>query len=133
MKITKQARRGAKQLFRSCLVNGLLDENRALQAVSQTLALRPRGYMALLAHFQRLLQLDADRRLARIESAIPLSAEIQAAVRSSLERRYGPGLNFNFSQNPALLGGMRVQVGSDVYDGSIRTRLNRVKEAFESA
>jgi F-type H+-transporting ATPase subunit delta len=133
MKITKQARRGAKKLFESCLVNGLLDENRARQAVSQMLSIRPRGYLAVLAHFQRLLRLDAQRRLARVESANSLSAEMQAAVRSSLERRYGPGLTYEFSQDPSLLGGMRVQVGSDVYDGTIRARLNRVKEAFETA
>jgi F-type H+-transporting ATPase subunit delta len=133
MKISKQARRGAKQLARSCLVNGLLDENRARQAVNQLLAVRPRGYFAILTHFQRLLKLDAARRLARVESAVPLSPPLQAALKANLERRYGAGLTFQFSQTPALLGGVRVQVGSDVYDGSIRARLNEVREAFESA
>jgi F0F1-type ATP synthase delta subunit len=42
-------------------------------------------------------------------------------------------LNYRFSQVPALLGGVRVQVGSDVYEGSIRARLNEVQRAFESA
>ena len=69
MKISKQARREAKQLFRSCLVDGLLEENWARQAVDQLLALRPRGYVAILTHFQRMLKLDAERRLARVERA----------------------------------------------------------------
>jgi F-type H+-transporting ATPase subunit delta len=133
MKISKQARRGAKQLYRSCLVNGLLDENSARQAVNQLLVAKPRGYLAIVTHFQRLLKLDAERRLARVESAEPLSAPIQAELKANLERRYGGGLTFQFSQTPALLGGVRVQVGSDVYDGSIRARLNEVREAFESA
>ena len=133
MKISKQARREAKQLYRSCLDTGLLDENRARQAVNQLVSVRPRGYLAIVTHFQRLLELDAERRLARVESAVPLSAPLQAELKANLERRYGAGLTFQFSQTPALLGGVRVQVGSDVYDGSIRARLNEVSEAFESA
>jgi F-type H+-transporting ATPase subunit delta len=133
MKITKQARREAKQLFRGCLVNGVFDENRARQAIAQVLQARPRGFLAVLNHFQRLIKLECERRMARVESAAPLDAAQKAVIQSSLLQRYGPGLSFEFSQRPDLLGGVRVQVGSDVYDGSIRTRLNEVREAFESA
>ncbi len=133
MKITKQARREAKELFKSCVINGLLDENRVRQAVVQILAARPRGHLAILNHFQRLVKLDEDRRSARIESVIPLPATFQAGIKSSLERRYGRGLNFSFTQNPALLGGIRIRVGCDVYDGTIRARLNAVQQAFESS
>jgi F-type H+-transporting ATPase subunit delta len=133
MKVSKQSRREAKQLFYSCMANGVLDENRVRQAVDEVLATRPRRFVALLSHFQRLVKLDAERHLARVESAVALTGPDQAAVQASLERRYGRGLRFQFSQNPALLGGMRVQVGSDVFDGSVRTRLNEVRESFESA
>ncbi len=133
MKVNKQARRGAKHLFRGCAINGVFDENRARQAVAQVLQAKPRGYLAVLTHFQRLVKLECERRLARIESALPLNPAQQAAIQASLQQRYGPGLSFQFSQRPDLLGGVRVQVGSDVYDGSIRTRLNEVREAFESA
>jgi F-type H+-transporting ATPase subunit delta len=130
MKISKQARREAKELFRSCLANGLLDENRVRQAVQAVIAQKPRGYLAILSHFQRLVKLDLDRRTARVESAAPLSPDVQAAVQSNLGRKYGPGLNVSFAQDPALLGGMRIQVGSDVYDGSVQARLAALREAF---
>ncbi|MFO1501646.1 MAG: F0F1 ATP synthase subunit delta [Verrucomicrobiota bacterium] len=133
MKISKQARREAKQLFRTCQVNGLLDEARAREATDRLLADKPRGYVAVLNHFLRLVKLDAERRLARVESAVPLTGALQTEVKASLEKRYGRGLTFQFAHNPDLLGGLRVQVGSDLYDGSIRTRLNEVREAFESA
>jgi F-type H+-transporting ATPase subunit delta len=133
MKITKQARREAKELFRSCVRDGLLDDNRVRQAVVQMLTVRPRGYGAILAHFQRLLKLDEARRAARIESVAPLDAAAQSAIKANLERRYGRGLNFSFTQNPALIGGLRIRVGSDVYDGTIQARLNEVEEAFQSA
>ena len=130
MKITKQARRGAKQLFRSCLVNGLLDENRVRQVVQQVIAQKPRGYLAILSHFQRLVRLDVARRTAGIESAVQLPENLRTGVQTNLARRYGPGLNVSFAQNPDLIGGLRVQVGSDVYDGSIRARLAALAEGF---
>jgi len=130
MKISKQARREAKGLFRSCLVNGLLDESRARHAVQQTIAAKPRGYVAILSHFLRLVKLELERRNARIESAVPLSHDLQTSVQSSLARAYGPGLNISFGQNSSLLGGMRIQVGSDVYDGSIQARLAALRDSF---
>ena len=69
VKISKQARRDAKQLFHACRVNGLLDEAKVRQVVQQVIAAKPRGYLAILSHFQRLVKLDLDRRTARVESA----------------------------------------------------------------
>ena len=130
MKISKQARREGKELFRSCVVNGLLDDGRVRLAVKRVIEARPRGYLAILSHFERLVKLDLERRAARIESATPLPPDLQAAVESSLTRLYGPGLQLSYGQNPGLLGGMRIKVGSDVYDGSIRARLDRLQESF---
>jgi F-type H+-transporting ATPase subunit delta len=133
MKVPKQARRQAKALFRSCLVNGSLEASKARQVVDQVLAIRPRGYLPMLAHFQRLVKLDMDRRAARIESVAPLPPPLRSTIQSGLERRYGTGLDYTFAQSPHLLGGIRIKVGSDVYDGSVRGRLDDLKDAFESA
>jgi F-type H+-transporting ATPase subunit delta len=130
MKISKQARRDAKALFHSCVNNGVLDENRVRQAVQAVIAGKPRGYMAILQQLQRLVKLDLDRRSAKVESAVTLSPEQETAVKVDLNRKYGAGLNISFAQNPALLGGLRVQVGSDVYDGSVCGRLEALREAF---
>lgn len=130
MKISKQARRDAKQLFRLCVVAGVLDEARVRQALQQLGQLRPRGYAAILTHFHRLVKLEQERRTARIETAIPLPADLQGAVRSNLTRVYGPGLTMSFAENATLLGGMRVRVGSDVYDGSVRARLAALEQGF---
>ena len=130
MKITKQARRDAKQLFRGCVVNGVLDDNRARQTVQQIIGRKPRRYVAILTHFQRLVKLDVARRTAKIESAVELPEDLRIGVQTNLARRYGPGLSVSFAPKPALIGGLRVQVGSDVYDGSIRTRLAELAERF---
>lgn len=130
MKTPKQARRDAKQLFRSCCVDGLLDEGRARQVVGRVLAEKPRGYLAVLSHFQRLVKLDVERRTATVESAVPLAAELRDRLEANLGRLGGRGLGISFKENPALIGGLRVQVGCDVYDGSIQTRLARLGESF---
>jgi F-type H+-transporting ATPase subunit delta len=130
MKISKLARREAKELFRSCRVNSLLDENRARQAVQSIIAQKPRAYVEILSHFQRLVKLELERRTAKVETAVPLAPDLQGSVEASLSRVYGAGLNISFSQNPSLIGGMRIKVGSDVYDGSIQARLAALQESF---
>ena len=130
MKANKQARREAKQLFRLCLVNGLIEEKRARQVVQQIVAAKPRGYLATLSYFQRLVELDCARHTAKVESALALPADLQASVQAGLARVYGPGLTTSFAENPALIGGMRIRVGSDVYDGSVQGRLAALEQSF---
>ena len=126
----RQAKREATQLFRLCIPNGRLDENRVRQAVRQLIEAKPRGYLITLSLFRRLVKLELDQRTAKVESAVPLSADLQATVKTGLERAYGPGLDMSFAQNPSLIGGMRVQVGSDVYNGSVKARLAALEQSF---
>jgi F-type H+-transporting ATPase subunit delta len=130
MKIKKQAKREAKQLFRMCRVNGMLDEGRVRRVVQQIVAAGRRECPAILSHFGRLVKLDLARRTATIESAAPLPADLQAAIEAGLTRRYGRGLTTAFAHRPALIGGMRIQVGSDVYDGSVRAGLAALEQSF---
>ena len=130
MKISKQAQREARQLFRSCCVNGSLDENRVRQTVSVLLSRKPRDYVGILARLHRLLKLDLNQRTARVESAMPLSADLQGDVADRIRKNYGAGVDILFSQNPALIGGLKIQVGSDLYDGSVKTRLEKLEESF---
>jgi F-type H+-transporting ATPase subunit delta len=123
MKISKQARRDAKQLFNVCKVSGVLDESRVRQTVGEVIAKKPRGYVAILSHFHRLVKLDIERRSARVESAVATSEALQQAVKANLAQRYGQGLNVTFAVNPSLIAGLRVKVGSDVFDGSVKARL----------
>jgi len=120
VKISKQARRDGKALFNLCKTPAGLDEPRVRATVRAVIAQKPRGYIAILSHFQRLVKLEIARRTAEVESAAPLAAALQAAVTANLAARYGAGLTVKFAVNPALIGGLRVQVGSDVYDGSVK-------------
>lgn len=130
MKISKLAMREARELFRSCRVDGLLDENRVRKVVGLLLSQKPRGYMEILTRLQRLVKLDLEQRAARVESATPLPADLQTEVADGIKQKYGNGVNITFAQNPALIGGLRIQVGSDLYDGSVKTRLEKLEESF---
>ncbi|HOW63939.1 MAG TPA: F0F1 ATP synthase subunit delta [Candidatus Paceibacterota bacterium] len=126
MKITKYARKNARQLFRNCLVGGRLEETRVRQELDALLAQKPRSYLAIALHFQRLIKLHLADRTARVESAIPLEPGMADTLKARLTERHGPGLDFQFQHNSRLIGGLRVQVGSDVYDGSVRARLDQL-------
>jgi F-type H+-transporting ATPase subunit delta len=130
MKISKQAQRDARQLFRSCAVNGVLDEARVRQAVKLLSEKQPRGYVEILARLHRLVKLDSAKRTAKVEGAVEIPAEQQSGIKSNLESRYGAGLNVSYVVNPSLIGGLRIQVGSDLYDGSVKTRLEKLANSF---
>jgi F-type H+-transporting ATPase subunit delta len=130
MKSDKRAKRLAKQLFSYCHGDGLLDEDRTRQVVKRLIASGRRDGPAILAYLSRLVRLDLAQHAANIESASPLAANLQSSIQASLLRRYGPGLHTTFILRPSLIGGMRIQVGSDVYDGSILARLTAIDKGF---
>jgi F-type H+-transporting ATPase subunit delta len=130
MKTTRRARRRARSLYRSCIQGGLVDEDRARKAAALVARSGRRGRLPVLAHFQRLLRLDAARHRARVESASILPADLRAGIEAGLARLYGPGLRTSYSEEPALIAGVRISVASDVYDGSVRAALRRLQERF---
>jgi F-type H+-transporting ATPase subunit delta len=130
MKYSKQVRRDAKKLFRACQIEGLLNEARVRAVLQSVLQAKPKDYVPLLGCFHRLVKLDLNRRAAVIESVVPLAPAMQEQVKAHLTSRHGQGLDFQFAQVPGLIGGMRVRVGSNVYDSSIETKLSELRLQF---
>ena len=130
MKGNKQSRRGAKQLFKSCKVEGQLAEERVRQAVTLVIEKKPRGYFGILQELQRLVKLDVSSRSAGVESAVVLTEAQQQNIRESLGRLKGGEVTVEFAVNADLIGGMRVKIGDDVFDGSVKTRLATLSESF---
>jgi F-type H+-transporting ATPase subunit delta len=126
----KQAKRKATRLFRLCQAGDSLDENRARQVVRQVVTAGHKDCVAVLRHFLRLARLDCEQHTANIESATPLPADLQASLEAGLTRRYGAALVTAFAHRPSLIGGMRIQVGFDVYDGSVLAGLEALGKRF---
>ncbi len=131
MKRIRQAKRDAKELFRLCFVSGSLDEGRMRQVVERVCESKNRNRLNVLAQLRRLVELDRARHTATVESATPLPLAMQASVQAEISRVYGPGLTISFIDSPALIGGMRIKVGSDVYDGSVQARLTALEASFQ--
>ena len=130
MKITKEARKLSRQLFRLSLTDHRIDRAKVASLVQSILTEKPRHYLGGLEAFERLLRLELDKRHATIESATPLSEQTSSTVLNNLKQKYGDDLTTEFRVNPELIGGMRIKVGSDVWDGSVRQRLSHLAEQF---
>jgi F-type H+-transporting ATPase subunit delta len=128
MQVTKEVRRTARELLRASFTDGHLDSGRVASVVNFVLEKKPRNYLKLLEYYKRLLRLELEKRHARIETASPLEPAAANEITQNLSRRYGSDLTTEFVVNAALLGGMRVRVGSDVWDGSVQNRLERLQE-----
>lgn len=76
---------------------------------------------------ERLGVADAD-----VSSAHPLNDADKRQLVAVLEKRTGKKIEARFSEDPALVGGAVVRVGSTIYDGSVREQLNRFREQLET-
>jgi F-type H+-transporting ATPase subunit delta len=130
MKTRAQTRREAKQLYRLCLVSGMMDQGRVRAVVQAIVHSRRRGYLSLLTRFRRLVKFDLARHTANVESAVPLPADVRAGIEAGLKKGYGSGVSAVFGLDPSLIGGVRIQVASDVYDGSVRAELASLERRF---
>lgn len=128
MKINKETRQLSKELMRSSFTDGQLDRGRVAALVKSLIEKKPRNFLKILDAYRRLLRLEVEKRTATIESASELSAEASAEMVKNLKQKYGTDLTTNFVVTPELLGGMRIRVGSDVWDSSVRNRLHRLQQ-----
>ncbi len=127
MKGNRRTIRAARRLYRLCQIDGRLDESRVRQVAKRLGASRRRGSIAVLSSLRRMVKLDRDRHRAVVETATSLPDDLRDEVQASLARLYGSGLATSFETSPDLIGGMRIRVGSDVYDGSVRARLAAIE------
>jgi F-type H+-transporting ATPase subunit delta len=123
MKISREARRMARELFGFSLVNGRLDANRVSEISQRLITEKPRGHLQVLKELSRLVRLELERRHAIIESAMPLDETSTANIANTLKSKFGSDITTEFRTAPDLLAGLRIKLGSDVWDGSVNNRL----------
>lgn len=128
MKINKEIRRLSREMLRASFTDGQLDPGRIASLVDSLIARKPRNYIGVLKNYRRLLRIEVEKRRARIETASEVDRETGSILVANLKKKYGSDLTTEFVVNPQLLGGMRIRVGSDVWDGSVRNRLERLQQ-----
>ena len=94
---------------------------------------------ARLAQFDHVLEayqaaLDESRGVVRgtVSSAKPLDHLTQARLESTLGDRTGKTVRLNYVEDRSLIGGVKVQLGSTILDGSIRAQLQQIKEQLKA-
>ena len=127
MKINKEIRRLSREMLRASFADGQLDPGRISSLVDSIIARKPRHYIDVLKNYRRLLRLELEKRQARIETANEVDSTTSSELVTNLKKKYGSNLTAEFVVNPQLLGGMRIRVGNDVWDGSVRHRLERLE------
>ena len=120
--------------------------SRGIDAAASSIGVDPltRNFLGVLAKNGRLGQLGAVIRnftllaaqhrgevTAEVTSAHPLSDDQVAALKTNLRARMGQDIAVDLNVDPAILGGLVVKIGSNMIDGSIRTKLNTLAHAMK--
>jgi F-type H+-transporting ATPase subunit delta len=121
---------------------------KVLDAIAARIKMFPqvRNFIAVILEHQRLPELDeilteyeelvdehAGAVEARITSARPLNAEDRAQLEAQIAKLAGARVRASYGEDATLLGGAVVEVGSTVYDGSVRAQLERLKQRLVNA
>ena len=132
MKIGKDTQNAARRLFRLCMDGNSVVEDRVRLVARKIVEREPRNYEALLTAFSRMVEYAVKSRTAIIRSAVPLTDEERSQIQQKLAAKYGEGLYYHWEVAPELLGGIRIQVGDDVRNGSVRSKIDRLADLARS-
>lgn len=127
MKLNKEIRQLSRKMLQASFTDGQLDPGRISSLVDSLVWNKPRNYIDALKNYKRLLRLELEKRHATIETASEVDSAVRSEIEANLKSKYGNDLSTEFHVAPELLGGMRIRVGNDVWDGSVRNRLQRLQ------
>ena len=130
MKTSKVATATARRIFRLCLENGKMNEERLSGVIKRFATEKPRDFRGILHELRRLVRAELAKKQVTVESAAALADGEKDNITNSLRKKHGDDLNFEYKVTPDLLGGLRIQVGDNVFDSSVKSRLDRLANAL---
>ena len=110
-----------QQLARDLLGSSATDAT--VRLVEQAVVSDHRSMELALEYYQKVAAAAHDRRVATVTVAEELSSEDVTRLTQALSDLYGSGVQVNTVVNPSVLGGVKVEIGDDVIDGTIAARL----------
>src|SRR4030095_5924836 len=128
MKLSKEARKASKTLFLGSFSNGKLDVAKVRTVAKNPTDKKPRQYLEILEGYQRYVRLELAKRYVLIESATDLDSGTRDKLSDALKAKYGDDLTTEFRVSPELIGGLRIKIGSDVWDNTIQNRIARLED-----
>ncbi len=118
-----------RQLLRKAF-GGMADEEVISFAALMCRRGRARDLPEAIAHYRRLTEIRDRTRVARVTSAAPLTEDEKARLKAALEKKSGMRVTLSCAVDPALIGGLTVEMDGAVTDGSVRARLREIKEVI---
>ena len=129
MRADKKNKLLAKQLFKLSLVNGQVSAEQVAGVLGYIEKSAPRHPLALLQLYHRAIAAEIAKSLAVVEHAGALDAAVLPQIAAAMTRKYQRPVTATARPNPALLAGLRVRVGSDVYESSVASQLAALSSA----
>ena len=123
MRADKKTKALAKQLFKLSLVNGAVSAEQVEGVLGYIEKNVPRGQLALLQLYQRAITTELAKSSAVVEHAGPVSDTTLQSIAAAMTRKYSRPVAATAKPNPKLLAGLRVRVGSDVYESTVAGQL----------
>jgi F-type H+-transporting ATPase subunit delta len=126
MAADKQTKLLAKQLFKLSVVNGVVSPEQVAGVLGWVEKTSPRRPVALLKAYHHRIALELAKSRAEVEHAGPVSDATLRQIEAAMTRRYARPVTASAKPNPSLLAGLRVRVGSDVYESSVASQLAKL-------
>lgn len=118
----------AKGVLVETLLKGRASEATTLIAASLVQQPRERRVRTLLSAAMSIVADQRGRAVASVTSAVPLNAAQTERLAAGLSARYGTNVSLNTIVDPTVVGGVRVQIGDDVIDASVSSRLHELRQ-----
>lgn len=119
----KKAQQFARQLFKMSVVNGSVSAERVSGVLQYVETHKVANPLLVLKTYARLVQNELAKSEAVVEHAGAISEATLSAIASAMTKKYSRPVTAVAKPNPALLAGVRVQVGDDVYETSVASQL----------
>lgn len=123
---SSQATNEAKLSLVDALIKGAGEEG-ALLIRQAVVASRKRRVSLTLEQFGKWVSAYASRLVATVTVAAPLTDAQQKRLEDALAKAYSASVKLNIETDPSLLGGIKVQIGGEILDGSLISRLNQAR------
>ncbi len=123
MAANKKTKLLAKQLFKLSLVNGSVSAEQVAGVLGYIEKTAPRHTLALLKLYQRAIVTELAKSQAVVEHAGPVSDAVLKQIEAAMTKRYARVVTASAKPHPKLLAGLRVRVGSDVYESTVAGQL----------
>ncbi len=119
----KIAQQLARQLFKLSLADGVVSAEQVAGVLAYVEKHRPANPVMVLRAYERLVAAEVAKNRAVVSHAGPVDQSMLAAIGAAMTKKYGRAVAATSQPDPALIAGLRVRVGDDVYESSVSAQL----------